>query len=210
MAKPRKWPVQEFNGVKYYRKPPGYYKGNGRDGKYMHRVVWAFHHGPIPAGCHIHHRDGDRSNNDIANLECVAASKHVGKHAAEMLPKGSTAAKKHMDRIRPAASAWHGSEQGREWHSKQGKESWRNRKVMRLPCNFCGKVFDIVLGCEKRGFCSPACQSAARRASGVDDEQRSCAVCGALFTVNRYSKTRSCGAVACREALRQQAMRARL
>jgi hypothetical protein len=140
----------------------------------------------------------------------LAGAEHLSKHGLENQPKDSELAKRHMAQIRPAASAWHGSEKGIEWHRQHGKQTWAKRKVMRLPCTFCGKVFDIVVGCEKRGFCSPACQSAARRASGVDDEQRICVVCGAVFTVNRYSKTQSCGTVACRETLRQRALRSRV
>ncbi|NDB08618.1 MAG: HNH endonuclease [Actinobacteria bacterium] len=35
-------------------------------GRCAHRVIYERHHGPIPAGWVVHHRDGDPGNNDIA------------------------------------------------------------------------------------------------------------------------------------------------
>jgi hypothetical protein len=51
------------------------YLRTGRD-KYVHRMVWEKHHGPIPNGHHIHHKDGDKLNNVIENLELLTASEH--------------------------------------------------------------------------------------------------------------------------------------
>jgi hypothetical protein len=45
----------------------------------------------------------------------------------------------------------------------------------------------------KKSFCSAKCQSAARRASGVDNEIRTCQVCDAPFTINKHYRTKSCG-----------------
>lgn len=50
--------------------------------KKMHRVVWEQHNGTIPAGHHIHHVDGNKTNNDISNLELISASKHSSLHNA--------------------------------------------------------------------------------------------------------------------------------
>ncbi len=46
-----------------------------------HRWVWEQSHGPIPEGHEIHHIDGDQSNNDPGNLECVTAEWHDNHHA---------------------------------------------------------------------------------------------------------------------------------
>ena len=56
--------VQKFNGESYYL--CGQYFQ--RKGKRLHRTVWEFHNGTIPKGYHVHHKDGNRSNNAIENL----------------------------------------------------------------------------------------------------------------------------------------------
>lgn len=55
----------------------------GEDWLYVHRLEWYKHHGPIPVGFHIHHKDGDRTNWHISNLELLSGRAHVRQHAAE-------------------------------------------------------------------------------------------------------------------------------
>ena len=43
---------------------------------YAYRKIWEQHHGPIPKGKHIHHIDGDKTNNDISNLICISREMH--------------------------------------------------------------------------------------------------------------------------------------
>lgn len=190
MGRPAKYPPQDFNGTRYYRKPRGYFKSD--DGVYIHRAVWIFHNGPIPPGHDVHHADDDKSNNVIGNLECLTKAEHASHHGRKRLPKGSEEARVHMEVIRPAASAWHGSDAGKQWHKDHGKRTWEDRKSEDLRCTHCGGAFSALVGTAKRGFCSAACQSAARRASGIDDEHRMCSVCGNGFTVNKYARTKTC------------------
>ena len=44
--------------------------------KYQHRIVWEKENGPIPKGYVIHHKDGDRKNNAIENLELLLKIEH--------------------------------------------------------------------------------------------------------------------------------------
>ena len=55
------------------------------DGKnvLLHRYVWEKFNGEIPEGFHIHHKDRNRKNFDISNLELVDISKHHREHALE-------------------------------------------------------------------------------------------------------------------------------
>lgn len=48
-----------------------------------HRIVWKRHNGPIPKGMHVHHKDGDRLNNVIENLELVDGTEHTRMHRQE-------------------------------------------------------------------------------------------------------------------------------
>lgn len=43
----------------------------------LHRVIWSDYNGPVPAGSVIRHRDGNPSNNEISNLECVKKEEHL-------------------------------------------------------------------------------------------------------------------------------------
>ncbi len=50
------------------------------NGELVHRRVWADAHGAIPKGSVIHHRDGDRLNNALDNLELVSRAQHCKHH----------------------------------------------------------------------------------------------------------------------------------
>ncbi len=39
---------------------------------YIHRLIWAFHNGPIPTNKVIDHIDNNQRNNKIANLQCIS------------------------------------------------------------------------------------------------------------------------------------------
>jgi len=49
-----------------------------RSSKY--RKIYEEHHGKIPEGYHIHHKDGNRKNNSIENLICLSPEEHFNLH----------------------------------------------------------------------------------------------------------------------------------
>lgn len=51
------------------------------------RHVWEQARGPIPAGMAIHHRNGDKLNDDLSNLELVTVSEHLERHRDEYKPQ---------------------------------------------------------------------------------------------------------------------------
>lgn len=51
---------------------------NDRKTALLHRIVYEAFVGPIPAEMEIHHKDGDRHNNCISNLQCLTKSIHHG------------------------------------------------------------------------------------------------------------------------------------
>lgn len=46
----------------------------------LHRIIWETANGSIPNGYDIHHKDHNRTNNSISNLEMIHQSEHRGNH----------------------------------------------------------------------------------------------------------------------------------
>lgn len=46
----------------------------------FHRYIWEKYNGYIPKGYHIHHKDLNKLNNNINNLQCLTASDHMKLH----------------------------------------------------------------------------------------------------------------------------------
>lgn len=185
---------QYFEGLKFTRDDSRGYYLNSTNRKYIHRAVWESFNGEIPKGHHIHHIDGDKSNNDIYNLQLLSASEHTSMHAKEMVKNKYDAMIKNLnEKARPKASEWHASKAGREWHKEQYKEGLAkfNEKRVEIECLCCKVKFkSIDSGVPK--FCSNKCKSKHRRESGVDDILRKCIKCSTDFKVNKYSKQLNC------------------
>lgn len=202
--------TQEFGGKIFRRYPNAarsadrsYFRRSITGGTVLlHREVWRHHHGDIPKGWHIHHKDGNPANNDISNLEAVPVREHLGGHGPHAWSDERKARQaEHLERIRHLTKAWRSSEQGREVHRRIGGLAYKAHIPQPKNCQHCGSVFLTRKQGHRDKFCSNACKSAYRRASGVDDEQRTCH-CGSSFTVNRYSKARSCSR-SCAQSLRR-------
>lgn len=56
---------------------------NGKN-QHIHRLEWIKHHGEIPADCIVHHKDQDKTNWNIENLELLKRADHVKKHQANL------------------------------------------------------------------------------------------------------------------------------
>jgi hypothetical protein len=49
--------------------------------RYQHRLVWEAANGtPVPPGHVVHHREGDKTNNDAANLEVMPKGDRCREH----------------------------------------------------------------------------------------------------------------------------------
>jgi len=188
-AKSRPEFQQEFNGQTFW-KCGHYYQ---RYGKRLHRVVWEHSFGTVPEGFDIHHKDGNKSNNAISNLECIIKSKHRSDHSKELVAKGVIGTAAHIQRIQEAAKIWHGSDTGRDWH-REHYEEFKHLLHARVErqCSFCGKLHNTCKQSSENTFCSNNCKSAWRRKSGFDTVQRICEICGNEFNCNKYNKTTTC------------------
>ena len=203
-----------FNGRRYRRYPESenpsdrkYFRTTyaKRSPTYLHRDIWEFYRGPIPEGFDVHHKDEDPGNNALGNFECIPLGDHRSMHATAWHadPYNRIGQLALLDSIRPLTKAWHASPEGREKHREIGAQAYAQFVPVGKPCEQCGKMFNPrKIGNQDR-FCSNACKSAWRRASGVDDETRNCVVCGVAFVVNRYSRATTCSH-ACGARLRWQ------
>ena len=192
-GRPAKNECQMFEGRKFYRKTSGYYQANDSKGReYMHRAVWMFHHGTIPEETAIHHINGNKADNRIKNLQAMGLSEHARHDVLEHYKKWPERMGRGIRIAQEAAREWHGSKEGLRWHKDHGKRTWIGRRTERYTCIHCGKQYEKLKGVVKRGFCSQACQSAARRRSGVDNVSRSCSICGSSFETNKYCRRSTC------------------
>lgn len=187
--------VVEWNGVLWRRYPESrnqsqrkYFK---RITKFLHRAVWESVHGNIPKGFHIHHVDGDTRNNAIENLECINPKDHAQRHKWSAERKEQQA--HFLESIRELTKPWHRSDEGRAKHREIGAMAYKQFVPVPKSCESCGKVFEPKALGNRDRFCSNACKSAWRRASGRDNEQRNCVQCGNPFVANRHTKSRTCG-----------------
>ena len=71
-------------GKKFYLdNKTGYWISTSKKKIRAHVWVWKSHNGEIPTGFHIHHLDGNKSNNSIENLQCIHAKEHLQIHITE-------------------------------------------------------------------------------------------------------------------------------
>ena len=138
-----------FNGKSYNRYPESsrlshqrYFNRAGGNGL-LHRDVWEYYKGPIPDGHHIHHVDGNVTNNDIANLICIPAVEHFELHVEDRRRHGSSESNlQHLAKIR---------EKRRE----------QRENPVSVQCDECGAMFPSPTGRAK--VCSQVCHSRRSR-----------------------------------------------
>ena len=149
---------QEFMGTVYYL--CGYYFQ--RRGERLHRAVWEHFNGPIPEGYHVHHIDGDRTNNQIDNLALMPGLAHVRQHAqSESRRENGRKAIKIAIQVAPA---WHKSEEGRRWHSENAKKRWAKAPVTTYVCDICGEPYATKCYRElTHHLCGQNCRAKYRR-----------------------------------------------
>jgi hypothetical protein len=166
----------EWGGKIWHRYRGGHYATIVR----LHREVWEQACGPIPVGFHVHHKNGDKGDNSLSNLELLWHGEHSARHVEAKLGPHRERALRNAFATRLRNSA--------------------DRKLRGLVCAQCGAQYASGARHPKR-FCSSRCVEAAR--SGAFARQfRKCEHCGqeyfAAKRVQRYC-SRLCNARACAE-----------
>ena len=145
---------QFFDGKKFTRDDKtGYYLCSTGDEnnvrKRMHVYVWEYFNGPISKGYHIHHIDGDKSNNDIQNLQMLSATEHERLHGKMLTENQRETLRKNMAKATVMAKEWHNSNEGHEWHKKHYEQM---KEKLHIPKRFV---------CESRAMCASALTASA-------------------------------------------------
>lgn len=181
-----------FNGVKYYKNNTTGYYSNSKRGM-LHRDIYILNYGDIPEKYHVHHIDGNKENNNIANLELKHYKQH---HSDHMTKKRREIARDIMlKKAMPLAKEWHSSESGMEWHKKHYENSLKasNETEIEKKCLVCKKEYMVNLSCRfKSKFCSNACKSKHRRDERTDDIVVACPVCEISFKTSKYKPNKTC------------------
>lgn len=74
-------------------------KDKVRKNMFVHRLVYMAFYGDIPGGFEINHKDGDKSNNRLDNLEVVTRSDNL-KHAWDNKLRNQNGEKNHRSKIK--------------------------------------------------------------------------------------------------------------
>jgi hypothetical protein len=187
-----------WHGYKwYYDHRTGYYRDSTTRG--LHVAVWEhFHQRRRPAGCDVHHKDHDKTNNAPGNLELRPHGEHVAHHNRE---------------DQRGVAGWDA-----ERHSESARSSWP-RAEREFTCVQCGGTGRSSGQAPK--YCSDECRKLAILARQEDlagqyartttdpahpawsdpaARERECTVCGATY---RTMATRSkyCSAGCCATAM---------
>lgn len=168
----------------------------------LHRRIWTEFFGAIPDGYEIHHKNGDWTDNDPSNLDCLPSTVHQRQHMLERFQDEAyrDANKLNLAKAQEAAKEWHASEEGLAWHSKNGLETWQNRMPVKATCSVCSKEYETYFASRSR-FCSHACEQKEgyqRRKTATG----TCLVCGSEFSYNKYREGQECCSRACSNKLR--------
>ncbi len=178
-----------FNGIKFRRYPEArqlahrrYYRPGMAVAltgvQALHQEIWKNLHGAIPPGCDIHHKDGNTSNNTPENLICLTEAEHHAWHAAHF--QLTDEHRQRLDKIRPLATMWHRSEEGRKWHSEHGKMTWETRIPLSKECAQCHCTYQTISHASSTRFCSDRCMNRHRTESGA--RKRYAAICKTCAT----------------------------
>lgn len=146
--------IRKYFGKKFYLQKDGYWANMMPI--HAHRWVWINYHGSIPKAMDVHHKDGDKNNNEIDNLELLSRSDHLKRHWQE------GRFDLHQRRIQLAeARKWLQTDEGRKKQSEVAKEAWKTRKTTQKLCECCQNEYTTLQPWAR--FCNDNCSKKWRR-----------------------------------------------
>lgn len=174
---------QRFNGLTFRKGTSGHYTNTS---SFIHRHVWQYYCGDIPAGNVIHHKNFNKSDNSIENLQMLTITEHNRLHMALQLsdlrytrkcPKcGKTFTTGHIIQIYCSEDCAN-----------------KSRPLENKQCVICGKEFKARTD-QNISTCSKKClhELKTRQDRELPRELRHCAVCGKEFLASIVKKQIYC------------------
>lgn len=187
---------QRFNGVIYREDKGGHYITNYP----IHRAVYAYYRGEIPANYEIHHVDENKANNTLVNLQCLTKQEHRRLHNNQSLQE---------ERICKICGKVFIVQKGCQKHviycSK--KCQYEASRVKRI-CSLCGKEF-LTTSWKPAEHCRSCARKLSWEKRRVQNPPRPlikkhCPICGKLFVVDWTHKKTQCCSRACGHKLQWQ------
>lgn len=198
----------EYKGRKYYLQSTGRYyaraKRHNETEALLHRVIWQENFGDIPDGFHIHHIDGDWTNNEPDNLECISPSEHYDKHRSMYEARNNSIENiEHLKKIREKAIEWSRSETGRKRLQEIGRQNYKNKPIVEKKCVVCGAVFKTKQP-EQHKYCSKKCKSRKHEETRKKEVSK-CLECKKEFKTRAGGKAKYCSySCASKSRMREQ------
>jgi len=161
---------QKFNGVIYRKSTNGYFNINHS----IHREVWTYFKGNIPDSYDVHHKDGNKCNNDISNLQIANRAIHRKLHSNPLVEKICPVCGKNFTvpfHQRNLICCSKECGYVLTWKTRKNKQS-----TIKKICPVCGNEY--IPRRATQICCSKKCSGKNRKTL----KPRNCPVCGKTFT----------------------------
>ena len=151
----------------------------------IHRTVWEFFNGEIPKDCEVHHRDLNRSNNDISNLQMLTKAEHQKLHF-------EISSKIYQCKICGKEFKSKSVSKQNCYCSEECRNAGRYQKTLSdhqkiYICEYCGREFKATKYHHHK-FCSAECRKKAQE----NRETKNCLYCGKEFTACKCFHQKFC------------------
>ena len=137
----------------------------------LHRQIWIDNFGPVPENHQIHHKNGNKLDNRLENLECVHIAEHRRIHNAQkeiqyqVCKIGSKLSEKKKRR-------YYLLKEGKNIQSENSKIFWNSRGEVTRICVVCSTHYLTRCARTRHGCCSNSCRCylyRLRKAGMYDD-----------------------------------------
>jgi len=169
---------QSFLGLRCRKCRTGHFMNSSG----IHRIIWAYYHGFIEQSQDVHHKNEDKSDNDISNLKSLTKAEHKREH----LPK------KNFEKICVQCGCKFLGVYNAKFCSDKCRRTFENAKRTRVIkiCKNCGRAFDCRKDDLDCVFCSRECHYEFR--NKISSLNRVCGWCGKKFKAKRKSQKFCC------------------